>query len=90
MLIDLLLGQTTLTALEEMFQGARSIMSWLGLCAKVRLKLLVLFCAVSKHVDDDGINIFKSQSHAHGMFDHLRKPLFTKRSDGFFWGFLPT
>lgn len=25
----------TLTALEEMFQGARSIMNWLGDCAKV-------------------------------------------------------
>lgn len=27
--------QTTLTALEEMFEAARSIMSWLGECAKV-------------------------------------------------------
>lgn len=27
--------QVTLTALEEMFQGARSIMNWLGECAKV-------------------------------------------------------
>lgn len=27
--------QTTLTALGEMFEAARSIMSWLGDCAKV-------------------------------------------------------
>lgn len=29
--------QTTLTALGEMFEAARSIMSWLGDCAKVHL-----------------------------------------------------
>ncbi|MCH97212.1 DNA-directed RNA polymerase 2B chloroplastic/mitochondrial-like, partial [Trifolium medium] len=28
-------AKVTLTALEEMFQGARSIMNWLGDCAKV-------------------------------------------------------
>lgn len=27
--------QTTLTALGEMFEAARSIMNWLGECAKV-------------------------------------------------------
>jgi hypothetical protein len=27
--------QTTLMALEEMFEGARGIMAWLGECAKV-------------------------------------------------------
>lgn len=32
---SLLPFQVTLTALEEMFQGARSIMNWLGDCAKV-------------------------------------------------------
>lgn len=30
-----LTSQVTLTALEEMFQGARGIMNWLGDCAKV-------------------------------------------------------
>lgn len=34
-LIVLLCEQTTLTALGEMFEAARSIMSWLGECAKV-------------------------------------------------------
>ncbi|OIW16720.1 hypothetical protein TanjilG_14490 [Lupinus angustifolius] len=31
-------AKTTLTALEEMFEAARSIMSWLGDCAKVMVK----------------------------------------------------
>ena len=34
-LTHLLYDQTTLTALEEMFEAARSIMGWLGDCAKV-------------------------------------------------------
>lgn len=34
-LYSLLTSQVTLTALEEMFQGARGIMTWLGDCAKV-------------------------------------------------------
>ena len=34
-LYSLLTYQVTLTALEEMFQGARGIMNWLGDCAKV-------------------------------------------------------
>lgn len=32
---DLYHGQVTLTALGEMFEAARCIMSWLGDCAKV-------------------------------------------------------
>lgn len=32
--------QVTLTALGEMFEAARSIMSWLGECAKVCFALL--------------------------------------------------
>ena len=36
LLIRRLIVQTTLTALGEMFEAARSIMSWLGECAKVR------------------------------------------------------
>lgn len=35
LLIISLYKQTTLTALGEMFEAARSIMSWLGDCAKV-------------------------------------------------------
>ena len=35
MFSSLLPDQVTLTALEEMFQNARSIKSWLGDCAKV-------------------------------------------------------
>ena len=34
-LYSVLTSQVTLTALEEMFQGARGIMNWLGDCAKV-------------------------------------------------------
>ncbi|KAF1869267.1 hypothetical protein Lal_00020944 [Lupinus albus] len=35
-------AKTTLTALEEMFEAARSIMSWLGDCAKIKTSLQVL------------------------------------------------
>ena len=35
--------QTTLTALGEMFEAARSIMSWLGDCAKVTVFFLSFF-----------------------------------------------
>lgn len=38
-----LYGQITLTALGEMFEAARSIMSWLGDCAKVCTMFLVFF-----------------------------------------------
>lgn len=44
-LYSLLTSQVTLTALEEMFQGARGIMNWLGDCAKVCRITLVLICA---------------------------------------------
>ncbi len=38
--------QTTLTALGEMFEAARSIMSWLGDCAKVCLIYLVIYLLI--------------------------------------------
>ncbi|KAJ4851618.1 hypothetical protein Tsubulata_047192 [Turnera subulata] len=35
-------AKVTLTALEEMFEGARSIMAWLGECAKIKTSLQLL------------------------------------------------